>query len=296
MSVPQTTLNGAINAAVTSVTVRDALGFASSAETDDLIQIDSEYLLVTAGLGTTGWTVTRAYAGSSAASHSDGATVTRLERGYTDASRLTTLAKADSVDYSYLQTCAAAANAWLNGEVGHFLGPSTDTVRTYDVEYGTNSVLGSGSSTYNNTLMIAGGLRTLTKAELRVNSNSSTWIDVTADALPRPLSWDRIDGLEADRILLTDYPTVGYRYWYPGYGVARVTGVFGPASPPNALRRIADTVGWWLYQSRSSGAQGMVGGPDTGEMVINRVLTGADLSTIDLYRGVGPSLYAMPAF
>jgi hypothetical protein len=66
--------------------------------------------------------------------------------------------------------------------------------------------------------------------------------------------------------------------------------------PPRALRRIADTVAVWLYQSRNNGGGGIIGGPDTGEMVVNRVLTGADLSTIDLYRGVGPSLYAMPAF
>jgi hypothetical protein len=283
MAAPQTTLNGAINNSVTAVTVHDVLGFATSAETDDLIQIDSEYMLVTAGMGTTSWTVTRAYAGSTAASHLDNATVTRLERAYTDASRLQVMSKAPTADYSFLRDCASQANSWMIGEVGRFFGPSTDTSRIYDV------------LRMDSTLEIAGGLRTMTKVEMKLQTSDPSYIDVTADVYKRPLSWDLVNGLEADKITFSDRPTLGYRYFYAGYAMVKVTGAFGPITPPDALRRIADTVGWSLYQSRADGGGGMTGG-DPIAMTINRVLTGADLSTIDLYRGVGPSLYAMPAF
>jgi hypothetical protein len=62
------------------------------------------------------------------------------------------------------------------------------------------------------------------------------------------------------------------------------------------LTRIADTIAVWMFQSRAAGMGGVVGSLETGELVVNRVLTGADIRTIRLYRGVGPSLYAMPAF
>ena len=72
MAQAATTLSAAIAAAGTlSCTVRDVVGFATAAETDDLVQIESEYTLVTAGMGTTSWTITRGYAGSTAVAHAD---------------------------------------------------------------------------------------------------------------------------------------------------------------------------------------------------------------------------------
>jgi hypothetical protein len=75
----QTTLNGAINDSTTSITVTSATGFPSSG--NYRIRIDDEFMLVTAGQGTTSWTVTREAEDSTrfpAASHSNGATVTHV--------------------------------------------------------------------------------------------------------------------------------------------------------------------------------------------------------------------------
>lgn len=70
-----TTLNGAISStSSTSITVTSASGFPGSGNYN--IQIDSEVMTVTAGQGTTTWTVTRGVNGSTAATHSNGATVT----------------------------------------------------------------------------------------------------------------------------------------------------------------------------------------------------------------------------
>jgi len=72
-STAWTTLNGAIDASVTTVTVASASAFPSSGQYR--IAIGDELLLVTAGAGTTSWTVTRGVESTTAASHANGASV-----------------------------------------------------------------------------------------------------------------------------------------------------------------------------------------------------------------------------
>lgn len=74
-----TTLNGAITAAQTTITVSSASGFPTSAFN---IRIDDEYMTVTAGFGTTTWTVTRAANGSTAAAHVTGQTITQVNSSF----------------------------------------------------------------------------------------------------------------------------------------------------------------------------------------------------------------------
>ena len=61
-----TTLANAITAGQTTLTVASATGFPTSAFT---LRVDDEYMAVTAGFGTTTWTVTRGINGSTAAAH-----------------------------------------------------------------------------------------------------------------------------------------------------------------------------------------------------------------------------------
>jgi hypothetical protein len=61
-----TTLSGALTATATTVTVNSASGFPASAF---VIRIDDEFMTVTAGFGTTTWTVTRGTNGSTATTH-----------------------------------------------------------------------------------------------------------------------------------------------------------------------------------------------------------------------------------
>jgi len=67
-----TTLAGAMTASQTTLTVNSAAGFPTSSFT---IRIDDEYMTVTAGFGTTTWTVTRGVNGSTAAAHVTAQTV-----------------------------------------------------------------------------------------------------------------------------------------------------------------------------------------------------------------------------
>lgn len=71
-----TTLNGAINSAVTALVLTSAASFPPSTSLEFFIQIDSEIMLVTQGFGTVNLTVIRAMAGTAAASHSSLANVT----------------------------------------------------------------------------------------------------------------------------------------------------------------------------------------------------------------------------
>jgi Tfp pilus assembly protein PilX len=67
-----TTLGSAINASQTSITVSSATGFPT---TPFNIRIDDEFMTVTAGFGTTTWTVTRGAKSSTAAAHVTAQTV-----------------------------------------------------------------------------------------------------------------------------------------------------------------------------------------------------------------------------
>ena len=64
-----TTLDGLINSSVTTITVTSSADF--PLEGEFRILVESEIMLVTAGWGTTSWTVTRALDGTTAASHAD---------------------------------------------------------------------------------------------------------------------------------------------------------------------------------------------------------------------------------
>jgi Pectate lyase superfamily protein len=75
----QTTLSGnggSITAGATSMKVANALPFPQVATGFFRVLVDNEIIQITAGQGTTTWTISRGMEGTSAASHNDGATVT----------------------------------------------------------------------------------------------------------------------------------------------------------------------------------------------------------------------------
>lgn len=75
---PSTTLAAGMTNTQTSITVASASGFPTVAPY--LVEIDSELLLVNAGVGTTTWTVKRGQMGTTSATHSAAATVTQKQR------------------------------------------------------------------------------------------------------------------------------------------------------------------------------------------------------------------------
>jgi hypothetical protein len=72
-----TTLSGGITASATALTVASATGFPTFGTFT--IRIDNEYMVVSAGAGTSTWTVTRAQQGTAAAAHNSAAVVTHVD-------------------------------------------------------------------------------------------------------------------------------------------------------------------------------------------------------------------------
>lgn len=71
-----TTLSSGVNDSTTTLPVTAATGFPSAAQYR--VIVEDEIMLVTAGAGTTSWTVTRGAEGTTAASHSSGMAVTHV--------------------------------------------------------------------------------------------------------------------------------------------------------------------------------------------------------------------------
>lgn len=151
-----TTLSGgSINSSVTSITLASAAnmpggtaGYGRNSSYalpgGNMIQIDSEVMLVTAGWTTTMLTVTRGYLGTTAASHTNGATITWVPDYWSNNITLG-LSGANDVNgpysgsvYSSTQNKEATSPSWTN--VGN---SSTGTISTQPV--GTNFALGGSS-------------------------------------------------------------------------------------------------------------------------------------------------------
>lgn len=126
-----TSLNGAINNSTTAITVNSGAGFSNG----DTVAIDNEEMTITAGGGTTSWTVTRAVNGTSAASHSNSAAVNKTEalsldvggnlHGNIEANDQITLVESGSTETCYATTSyyiGAASNISVTGCSG---APST---------------------------------------------------------------------------------------------------------------------------------------------------------------------------
>lgn len=104
-----TTLNGGINNAVSSLVVTSASLFPSVGQFR--IRIDNEIMIVTAVAGTT-FTVTRGAEGTSAASHSDGATIRHI------------------VTAGGLSQAIADASGWITALDVDFVAEATQTLAT----------------------------------------------------------------------------------------------------------------------------------------------------------------------
>lgn len=246
MAAPQTTLSGSINSAVTSLTVNDALGFAAATDTDDLILIESEFIRVTAGMGTTSWTVSRGYAGSTAASHASGATVTRIARGYTDLARIKSLyGFTGTDDDARLLDLIDATNAEMSDRLGIALYPSTDTVRVYD---------GAGATLNLRKLWIPGGIRTLTQVRIADQTGGTLNTGTLADFLLRPQAFQMVPGEPYKYVLISDVPSGDYSFFPPYLANVELTGTFGPAAVRGNLARMADMIVTRCWEARGAGA------------------------------------------
>lgn len=149
-----TTLNGGINAVVTALIVRDALGFPSTGTYK--ITIGTERLSVTAAQGTTSWTVTRGVDSTTAAVHADAAPVYLYQEAYaTVDDLLATMSQAvtNAVFLANAQTRLTEASWDLDREIGY------SSLQTS----GTRLLHGSGDG----LLHVHGGIISLSGIDIR---------------------------------------------------------------------------------------------------------------------------------
>lgn len=235
----QSPLGAAIDADDLTITVLDVLGFpATGAFT---VIIDSEWLRVTAGAGTTTWTVTRGYNSTTAASHLISAAVTLVpDAEWTGLGHMMdTLGLTTADQAAVMLPCVEAANAEVSRRVGIFLGPSADTVRTYD---------GSGAVRDGTRLPIPGGIRSLSQVRLASSTGGTLTTATLADFVLRPKTHEMRPGAAH---LWVD--AIGSDRFSDGYDNVELTGEFGPAAVDADCARIADMIAARMYQYSESG-------------------------------------------
>jgi hypothetical protein len=182
-STPWTTLNGGIDNVVTTIVVTSATPFPSSAQYR--IVIDNEVMLVTAGAGTTSWTVTRGVEGSTAAAHSNGAGVFHV---VTAASLLNApLAMTTSGDVPYLNSSLNQARLGI-GSTGALLFVTSSAPSWSDAtKFKWDSTL--------NSLLISNGTAVADSTSILPKLTVSGTVPVTVAALHTTYSTDVSNGL-----------------------------------------------------------------------------------------------------
>ena len=204
-----TTLNGGINAVVTSLTVRDVLGFPSSGTYD--ITIDSEQMTVTAGQGTTTWTVTRGVNSTTAAIHADAAAVYLYEDAYATVDDLLLTMRQTVTDTAWLARARQAlieASRDLDREIGWSELRTTGT-KLYDAKGGSS-------------LIVPEGIASLTSIDIRL-STGAVWTALQAEGTGWIL--DRTVRGYSHRIRLLE--TATYTEFPEVIEGIRLTGTFG---------------------------------------------------------------------
>lgn len=151
----------------------------------------------------------------------------------------------DTDDDTPIRQALAATNAYITQCVGRFIGPSTDTTRTYRrIEPDEDG----------RVLWIPGGIRSFTTLELR-RASTDAWETVTAgDVELGPPSWDLRPGQAYQWLEFIDDPT-GSWLSFPYHGELRISGArFGPEMPDPSAAQIARTVVTRMWEAREEGS------------------------------------------
>jgi hypothetical protein len=117
----------------------------------------------------------------------------------------------DTVDDPWLPIAVGSCNGAIFRGIGVDLGPSPDTVRTYDACDAVQN---------GRRLWIPGGIRTFTTVE--VSTDGSTWTDVTSDVRIGPAVHSRRPGEPGAFVEFKPY-TSSYSS-FAGYAYVRITG------------------------------------------------------------------------
>jgi len=280
MAVAVTTTTEALDDSETGVDVTNVLGFPATAPYT--VRVDSEWMRVTAGAGTTTWTVTRGYSGTTADSHLLGAAIYHVPDTYADLSRIKRRLRGSAdtetdADDDILSDFIDTAQSFMLANIGMFLGPTTETVILLD---------GRDAIADRTRLYVPYGIQTLTSVEVQASTGAS-WDTVTAaDLVSLPRAHEpRVDPNQPTTMLMFKDVVAGNYARFPvGVANVRITGTLGWSAPPQKLGEIADTLVVRMFQARMTGQRDFVGADDEGNPIISRFLSGDDYRYLRTFR------------
>jgi len=281
MTVAATTLNGAINASVTTVVVTDEVGFPSSGSY--VIRTGSEWLQVTAGWGTLSLTVTRGYNGTTAAAALDGASVFRVPDTYADLARIKRRLRSGAdtettADDDIISDFIGDVQSYMVSRLGMFLGPTTST--TIDVD-GRDALRGR------TRLSVPFGIQSLTSIEVQPTTGDTFETVTAADVVSGPRTWEsRVDPNQPFTwLMFKDIVTGDWSAFPSGVENVRITGTLGWSEPPNRLGELADTMVIRMFHAAASGQRDLVGNDDEGLPLVSRFISPADHQVLRTFWG-----------
>ena len=280
MTVAVTTIAEALDDSETGVDVTNVLGFPATAPYT--VRVDAEWMRVTDGAGTTTWTVTRGYGGTTAAEHDNATAIYHVPDTYADLSRIKRRLRGSAdtettADDDILTDLIEDVQGELVTRLGMFLGPTTETVILLD---------GAGAMDDMRRLYVPFGIQTLTTVEVQPSTGGS-WEEVTStDLMSLPRVYEpRIDQNQPTTALaFKDVVTGSWSAFPYGYENVRITGELGWSQPPAKVCEIADTLVIKMFQSRMTGQRDYVGNDEEGNPIISRYLSGADRRILDAFR------------
>lgn len=135
------------------------------------------------------------------------------------------------------------------------------------------------------TLYIPQGVQSVTSvgyAKTSQPASGGTYTTITAaNVLLRPLAKDRRGAAwPADTIVITDLDTTSV--FYPGYNTVKVVGVFGFATVPADIERLAVACVVRRFQARKGGQSDTLGGNDFGGTAL-RFMAAEERALLDRY-------------
>lgn len=287
MAVAVTTTAEALDASEPGVDVTNTLGFPQSG--DYTVRVDSEWMRVTGGQGTTTWTVTRGYNGTTAATHDNGASIFHVPDTFASLDRIkrrlalgatqTTANDAELVDF------IDAVQSYMVGPqgVGMFLGPTTTTSIDMDGRLAARDPYTGRRS----LLYVPFGIQSLTSVEVQPATGDTFETVTAADIVSRPREWEpRLDPNQPTTLLMMKDVVDGtWTAWPEGVGNVRITGTLGWSEPPNVIGEIADTLVIRMFHAATSGQRDLVGfDPESGDQIVSRFLSPRDNGVIRTFR------------
>ena len=185
----------------------------------------------------------------------------------------------ETEENTLLDKIVAETNQWIESFCNVPLCPVTYTATVFD---GFGAPRGNLLD-FGKTLYLPWGIRTVTTLEY-AETTGADYIELTSsDYYLRPLEQDRLPGMPADRICLSDQGTI--LRWPTGYATIRLTGTGGPSAIPDDVRMVAVTIAERSWLASKAGRADEVQTVEAdGSVTVTRYIAAEDKRTLGRYK------------